>query len=100
MQAGAFVLETAFVLGVVTATDHPAPTPTSPAFRHCAQGHPSGWLQTVLLWDPCFSSWAMLGRHYPQGGRPLPAWLLLPCMSWETLAEGLSQTQNVRVGVS
>lgn len=73
------MLEAAFVLGMVTATD-PRPPP-SPAFRHCAQGHPSGWLQTVLLWDPRFSSWAMLGRHYPQGGSLLPAWLLPPCVS-------------------
>ena len=94
MQAGAFVLEAAFVLGVVTATDPPAQlsdtVPRATLMGGCKL-HFSGTR---------FSSWAMVERCHPQGGSLLPAWLLPPCVSWETLAEGLGQTRTVRVGIS
>lgn len=78
------MLEAAFVLGVVTATD------PSLAFRHCAQGHTVGWLQTALLWDPCFSFWGGAGEVLSPEWQP--AQLLPPYVTWEPPAEGLSQT--------
>ena len=88
------MLQAAFMLGVVTATDPPAQlsdtVPKATLMGGCKL-HFSGTR---------FSSWAMVGRYHPQGGSPLPAWLLPPRVSWETLDEGLGQTRNVRVSVS
>lgn len=43
VQAGAFVLETAFVLAVVTATDPPTPVPKSQSFAGYSGRHAAGF---------------------------------------------------------
>lgn len=47
MQTGAFVLEAAFVLGVVTAK-----RPPTPGFRNRFRGNSRGWVQIASPWDP------------------------------------------------
>lgn len=81
------MLEAAFVLGVVTATDPPAwlsdTVPKATQWGGC---------ELRFSGIPVSPSGAVLGRYYPLGGSPLPAQLLPPYVTWEPPAEGLSQT--------
>lgn len=92
MQAGAFVLEAAFVLGVVTATDAPRL-----GFRHSSQcSHAGVWLQTLVSRGSLFFLGQCWGGTIPRAAAPA-----CPASSHkyelEPLAHGLGQREKVKV---